>query len=58
MRQQQLSTASIDMTLAVNGFSSLDSNNSTALRKHLRYSLHNRDDVMEDDDDDTHMQEL
>ena len=29
-----------------------------ALRKHLRYSLHNRDDVMEDDDDDTHMQEL
>ena len=29
-----------------------------ALRKHLRYSLHNRNDVMEEDDDDTHMQEL
>ena len=31
------------------------------LRKHLRYSLYNRDDVMhdddDDDDDDTHMQE-
>ena len=27
-------------------------------RKHLRNSLHNRDDIMEDDNDDTYMQEL
>ena len=29
-----------------------------ALRKHPRYSLHNHDDIMDDDDDDTHMQDL